>query len=139
MYSIVVSRPKNERYYNENKIKILIDGQLRGKIGQGESLTVELSDGEHTCRATTTFNMGSNEIIVNPQKETVIEVSVNPNFNFTPTAAFTAVPFFLIVFFNYNNVRVRITLGVLMAATILWFMRMLIKGKTEAIDIKEKD
>jgi len=36
----IVSRPKSEKYYSENKIKILIDGQLRGKIGQGESLTV---------------------------------------------------------------------------------------------------
>lgn len=139
MNSIVVSRPKNERYYNENKIKILIDGQLRGKIGQGESLTVELPDGEHTCRATTTFKMGSGDITVNTKKETNIEVSINPNFNFTPTMAFTAVPFFLIVFFNYDNVWVRITLGALMAATIFWFIRMLIKGKTEAITIKTVD
>lgn len=139
MNSIVVSRPKSEKYYSENKIKILIDGQLRGKIGQGESLTVELPDGEHTFRATTTFQMGSGEITVNAQKETSIEVSVNPNFNFTPTMAFTAIPFFLIVFFNYDNVWVRITLGALMAATIFWFIRMLIKGKTEAIDLKVKD
>jgi len=135
----IVSRPKSEKYYSENKIKILIDGQLRGKIGQGESLTVELPDGEHTFRATTNFKMGSSEITVNTQKETNIEVSVNPNLNFTPTMAFTAIPFFLIVFFNYDNLWVRITLGALMAATIFLFIRMLIKGKTEAINLKVKD
>lgn len=36
MTTIEISRPKNERYYNENKIKILIDGLQTLKISQGE-------------------------------------------------------------------------------------------------------
>lgn len=136
MNSIVVSRPKSEKYYSENKIKILIDGQLRGKIGQGESLTVELPEGVHTIRTTTTFNMGSNEIIINDPGGKRIEVCINPNFKFSPIMAFTTIPFFLIVFFNLEITWIRIALIILMIGIIIWFIRMLIKGKTEAITIK---
>ncbi|MEW5846559.1 MAG: hypothetical protein AB1777_09895 [Bacteroidota bacterium] len=100
MNTIEISRPKTERYYTEGKIKILIDGQQKGAISQGESLSFELPEGNHTIRATTTFKMGSSEIFINNLKGTSIEVSVNPNFNFTPIMVITIIPFFLIVFFN---------------------------------------
>lgn len=139
MNTIEISRPKTERYYTEGKIKILIDGQQKGAISQGESLSFELPEGNHTIRATTTFKMGSSEIFINNLKGTSIEVSVNPNFNFTPIMVITIIPFFLIVFFKYENAWIRFTLLLLMIATAFYFIRMLIKGKNEALIIKEKE
>lgn len=139
MSNIEISRPKNERYYTESRIKILIDGQLKGKIGQGEMLSFQLSKGNHTISATTTFNMGSSKITTNNQDKISIEVSVNPNFNFNPIMAITIIPFFLIVFFNYENTWIRFTLLLLMIATAFYFVRMLIKGKKEALIIKVKE
>jgi hypothetical protein len=137
MAQLVIFRPKNEKYYSESKLKITIDGKTVGKIYQGEKLTLELSGGEHTLRATTTLKMGSKKITLKGDEQKVIEVEVNPNFNFTPQMAITLIPLFTILLMQFENIWLKSLLALIGVLILIFFIRMLIKGRTEAVLIKE--
>ncbi|QKG80032.1 hypothetical protein [Tenuifilum thalassicum] len=137
MCSITIIRPKNEKYYSEGKLKITIDGETVGKIYQGEKLTLELSGSEHTLRATTVLKMGSRTITLKGDEQKEIEVKVNPNFNFSPQMAITQIPLFTILWMRFENIWIKSSLALVAGFIIIFFVRMLLKGRTEAILIKE--
>lgn len=139
MKTIEISRPKNERYYSEGKIKVLIDGIQTLKISQGEKQYLDLPSGNHTLRATTILNMGSKEITINNEHITAIEVSVNPDFNFSPHMAITSIPFILYILFKVEINWIRVVMVMLMIVMTFFLIRMLIKGKTQAIIVKTKE
>lgn len=135
MAQIVFHRPKNERYYSEKKLKIVVDNVIIGKIAQGETIRFETTHGTHTVKARTVLGMGSKLITLNVQSQENIEVIVNPDFNFSPYQAFWSLPLSLFIFLNSHHFWIRITVGLLILAVIAFFSRMLIKGKTEAVII----
>jgi len=137
MSSVTIIRPKNEKYYSEGKLKITRDGETVGKIYQGEKLTLELYGGEHILRATTILKMGSKKIALNGDEPKEIEVEVNPNFNFTPQIAITLIPLFTILWMRLENTWLKSLLALIGALIVIFFIRMLIKGRTEAVLIKE--
>ncbi len=136
MAQIVFHRPKNERYYSEGKLKVVVDNVVIGKIVQGETITYETNHGAHTVKARTVLGMGSKPIILDVQNQEKVEIILNPDFNFSPYQAFGSLPLLLLIILNNHHFWIRITVGLLMLGVIAFFIRMLIKGRTEAVIIR---
>ncbi len=136
MYQMVIHRPKNERYYSEEKLKIEVDNVVIGKIVQGETIVYETNQGTHTVRARTVLGMGSKPITLNVQNQEKVEIILNPDFSFSPYLVVGNLPLLLLIFLNNHHFWIRITVGLLMFGVIAFFTRMLIKGRTEAVIIK---
>lgn len=83
--------------------------------------------------------MGSKEITINTEHITAIEVSVNSDLNFSPYMAITTIPFFLYVLFKVQIIWIRVVMVLLLIVMAFFFIRMLIKGKTQAIIVKTKE
>lgn len=137
MDQLVIYRPKNEKYYSEGKLKITIDGETVGKISQGDKLTLELSGGDHTLRATTILKMGSRTITLNGDEPKEFEVEVNPDFKFSPQVAITLIPLITILWMRLEDIWLKSLLALIGTLIIIFFIRMLLKGRTQAILIKE--
>lgn len=80
--------------------------------------------------------MGSKEITINNEHITAIEVSVNPDFNFSPYMAITTIPFFTYVLFKVQSIWIRIVIVLLLIVIAFLYNRMLIKGKIQALIVK---
>lgn len=81
MKTIILNRPKSiEKYYDETKYKIFINGEFVAKLKRGEPLELEVEDDIIDIQAKVTYWGSKIERIELSEELTGIEIARNPRF-----------------------------------------------------------